>query len=320
MGWTCWRKPRRPSSAAASGPTSCPASRRRCPAPRWSASSTATRDAENCSSSRATPPREQDWLAELRFCLIDRYFEQDHDLVVDTRAMLDGPDRPVRKVFFRAGPLTVNHFSYFGNEDSAAAVAAALTDAVDTATLFHDYAGNGPCPPRPRAASSPACARRPAAPGRARHRGARTRPVRLRTPGRRPRSVGERAGPPAAVSARRCASTIRRSSRAIPGRQLPRAGQCAAHAAAAAMSYACMATTGASPSSTRSRARRHPVHRAGAMPRQTSRRCTIVHSMGGVLIRAAFAQDRRLWKRWKEQLRPGRASSCSARPTRARTR
>ena len=53
-------------------------------------------------------PLEGDWLADLRFWLTDRYYERDHDLVVDTRAMLDGPLRSTRpdgprcKVQFRS--------------------------------------------------------------------------------------------------------------------------------------------------------------------------------------------------------------------------
>ena len=90
-------------------------------------------------------PAEQDWLAELRFGLIDRYFEHDHDLVVDTRAMLDGPARSNRKLLFRSSPM-VNHFNYFGNDDSAAAIVAALTDAPIADSLFRNYSGEWPLP------------------------------------------------------------------------------------------------------------------------------------------------------------------------------
>lgn len=92
-----------------------------------------------------TQPMEKDFFAELRFGLIDRYFERDHDLVVDTRAMLDGPTRRACKVMFRRG-TAVNHFNYFGNEDTASAIASALTDEPDTHEVFRDYLGEWPLP------------------------------------------------------------------------------------------------------------------------------------------------------------------------------
>jgi hypothetical protein len=94
-------------------------------------------------------PAEGDWLADIRFWLTDRFYERDHDLVVDTRAMLDGPQRAARpdgsrgKVMFRSGS-DVNHFSYFGNPDSARAVAAALTFAPEADSLFRNYYGTWP--------------------------------------------------------------------------------------------------------------------------------------------------------------------------------
>ncbi len=94
-------------------------------------------------------PAEGDWLADIRFWLADRFYERDHDLVVDSRAMLDGPQRPAQpdgargKVMFRSGS-DVNHFSYFGNADSARAVAAALTFAPEADSLFLNYYGIWP--------------------------------------------------------------------------------------------------------------------------------------------------------------------------------
>ena len=63
--------------------------------------------------------------------------------------MLDGPQRAARpdgarcKVMFRSGS-DVNHFSYFGNADSARAVAAALTFAPEADSLFRNYYGTWP--------------------------------------------------------------------------------------------------------------------------------------------------------------------------------
>lgn len=94
-------------------------------------------------------PAEGDWLADIRFWLADRFYERDHDLVVDTRAMLDGPQRATvpdgarSKVMFRSG-CDVNHFSYFGNADSARAVAAAVTSAPEANSLFRNYYGTWP--------------------------------------------------------------------------------------------------------------------------------------------------------------------------------
>lgn len=90
-----------------------------------------------------------DWLAEIRFWLTDRFYERDNDLVVDTRAMLDGlqrakqPDSVRGKVMFTSG-RGVNHFSYFGNADSARAVAAAVTSAPEADSLFSNYYGTWP--------------------------------------------------------------------------------------------------------------------------------------------------------------------------------
>jgi hypothetical protein len=96
-------------------------------------------------------PVEGDRLAALRIWLADRFYERDHDLVVDTRSMLDGAIRPTPasaprcRVQFRSGG-DVNHFRYFHNDDSAAAVVAALVQAPDADSLFHDYHGDWPLP------------------------------------------------------------------------------------------------------------------------------------------------------------------------------
>ena len=94
-------------------------------------------------------PVEGDRLAALRIWLADRFYERDHDLVVDTRSMLDGARRtsaaegPRCKVQFRSG-ADVNHFSYFRNDDSAGAIVAALTHAADADDRFKDYLGEWP--------------------------------------------------------------------------------------------------------------------------------------------------------------------------------
>lgn len=90
-----------------------------------------------------------DWLSDIRFWLTDGFYEHDNDLVVDTRAMLDGTRRAPRldgarcMVMFASGSL-VNHFSYFGNTDSASAVTAALTRAPEADSLFSNYYGAWP--------------------------------------------------------------------------------------------------------------------------------------------------------------------------------
>ena len=94
-------------------------------------------------------PMEGDWLSALRFHLADGFYERDHDLVVDTRAMLDGPLRHSAsakarcRVQFRSGS-DVNHFSYFGNQDSAEAIVTALTASPAPGAPFRDYFGQWP--------------------------------------------------------------------------------------------------------------------------------------------------------------------------------
>lgn len=96
-------------------------------------------------------PVEGDRLAALRIWLADRFYERDHDLVVDTRSMLDGAIRPTPasaprcRVQFRSGG-DVNHFRYFHNDDSAAAAVAALVCAPEADKLFRDFYGEWPLP------------------------------------------------------------------------------------------------------------------------------------------------------------------------------
>lgn len=65
----------------------------------------------------------------LGILLTDRYYREDHDLVVNTRAMYGGTPRvePPRR-FFTRGP-EVYHFTYFRNSETAAKVADALEKA-----------------------------------------------------------------------------------------------------------------------------------------------------------------------------------------------
>ncbi|MBS0346616.1 MAG: CHAT domain-containing protein [Proteobacteria bacterium] len=96
-------------------------------------------------------PMEGDRFAALRIWLTDRFYERDHDLVVDTRSMLDGAIRRTQddelrcRVHFRSG-ADVNHFRYFRNDDSAAATVAALTHAPEADRLFRNYHGEWPLP------------------------------------------------------------------------------------------------------------------------------------------------------------------------------
>lgn len=245
-------------------------------------------------------PAEQQWLAELRFGLVDRYFEHDHDLVVDTRAMLDGPARAGRKLLFRSG-TDVNHFSYFGNDDSAAAIAAALTDGAETRTVFRDYSGEWPLPddtsrglfaPRPLADPPLESARGivlivPGLCG-----------SELRVAGRDVwadilslawgafgKTLGidnpaVEAGEPLARSYLALANALRREGYVVRmhGYDWRKSIVDSADGLAAALTRALDDST----------PRKLPVH-------------AIVHSMGGVLIRTTFAKDADLWRRWKDQ-------------------
>lgn len=247
-------------------------------------------------------PAAQDWMAELRFCLIDRYFERDHDLVVDTRAMLDGPHRPARRLFFRGGPA-VDHFSYFGNEDSATAIVAALTDAAEAATLFRDYAGEWPLPgdaarglfsPRPLADPPLPDARGIVVlvPGLCGSElGVAGREIWASVPAlacggfRKALHIGNTAvepGAPLAGSYLALANALRRS-----GYVVRMHGYDWRKSIADSIDGLRDALDGALADAAPGKL---PVH-------------AIVHSMGGLLIRATFARHGALWKRWKEQPR-----------------
>lgn len=247
-------------------------------------------------------PAAQDWMAELRFCLIDRYFERDHDLVVDTRAMLDGPHRPARRLFFRSGPA-VDHFSYFGNEDSAAAIVAALTDGAGAAAQFRDYSGEWPLPGEAaRGLFSPHPLADPPLPG--------ARGIVVLVPGlcgselevagseiwaslpalarggfRKTLHIGNTAvepGAPLAGSYLALANALRRR-----GYVVRMHGYDWRKSILDSIDGLRDALDGALADATPGKL---PVH-------------AIVHSMGGLLIRAAFARHGALWKRWKEQPR-----------------
>lgn len=248
-------------------------------------------------------PSEHKWLAELRFGLIDRYFEHDHDLVVDTRAMLDGPIRPGRKLLFRSG-ADVNHFSYFGNDDSAAAIAAALTDGTEAHTVFRDYSGEWPLPtgaarglfaPRPLADPPLESARGIVilVPGLCGSElnvagrdvwanvlslawGAFGKTLGIDNPAVAP-------GKPLAGSYLALANTLRREGYVVRmhGYDWRKSVLASADDLVAVLNAALDDST----------PRKLPVH-------------AVVHSMGGVLIRAAFAKDKALWQRWRDQPSP----------------
>lgn len=66
------------------------------------------------------------WWARLMVFVTDRYYESDHDLVVNTPSMYGGAKRSGQTGFsFHKGPQ-VNHFRYFQNQESAAKVILAL--------------------------------------------------------------------------------------------------------------------------------------------------------------------------------------------------
>ena len=66
------------------------------------------------------------WWAKLMVFATDRFYEGDHDLVVNTASMYGGVVREgTSLVSFHKGP-GVNHFSYFSNGDSAAQIVRAL--------------------------------------------------------------------------------------------------------------------------------------------------------------------------------------------------
>jgi tetratricopeptide (TPR) repeat protein len=66
------------------------------------------------------------WWARLLVWVTDRFYEGDHDLVVNTSSMLGGARRRgSASVSFHQG-AGVNHFQYFANEDSAQSLVSAL--------------------------------------------------------------------------------------------------------------------------------------------------------------------------------------------------
>jgi tetratricopeptide (TPR) repeat protein len=72
------------------------------------------------------------WWAKLLVWATDRFYEGDHDLVVNTPSMYGGARREGRALAsFHKGP-SVNHFTYFRNTDSARRLVGALTRPADT--------------------------------------------------------------------------------------------------------------------------------------------------------------------------------------------
>jgi tetratricopeptide (TPR) repeat protein/pimeloyl-ACP methyl ester carboxylesterase len=71
----------------------------------------------------------QAWWGRLLVWVTDRFYEGDHDLIVNTVSMLGGTRRTGNaRVSFHRGPQ-VHHFSYFQNPDSAQRIVQALTAA-----------------------------------------------------------------------------------------------------------------------------------------------------------------------------------------------
>lgn len=76
------------------------------------------------------------WWAKLLVLATDRFYEGDHDLVVNTPSMYGGAKRDGRSlVSFHKGP-GVNHFTYFSSKESAEQLVRALTRKEDDATGF----------------------------------------------------------------------------------------------------------------------------------------------------------------------------------------
>ncbi len=76
------------------------------------------------------------WWAKLLVLATDRFYEGDHDLVVNTPSMYGGAKREGRAlVSFHKGP-GVNHFTYFSSKDSAEQLVRALTHKEDDVTGF----------------------------------------------------------------------------------------------------------------------------------------------------------------------------------------
>ncbi len=66
----------------------------------------------------------------------DRFYDGDHDLVVNTASMYGGVRRePAALVSFHKGP-GVNHFTYFSNSESAKQLLRALAQAAEDQTGF----------------------------------------------------------------------------------------------------------------------------------------------------------------------------------------
>jgi tetratricopeptide (TPR) repeat protein len=71
----------------------------------------------------------QTWWGKLLVWVTDRFYEGDHDLIVNTVSMLGGAKRSGRaRVSWHQGPQ-VHHFSYFQNPESAQRIVQALTAA-----------------------------------------------------------------------------------------------------------------------------------------------------------------------------------------------
>lgn len=80
------------------------------------------------------------WWARLMVWLTDRFYESDHDLVVNTPSMYGGAKRSGEALAgFHKGP-DVNHFTYFQNTDSAVQLVHALTRQAGDSTGFEPLA------------------------------------------------------------------------------------------------------------------------------------------------------------------------------------
>jgi len=76
------------------------------------------------------------WWAKLLVFGTDRFYDGDHDLVVNTASMYGGVRRkPTGLVSFHKGP-GVNHFTYFSNSESARQLVRALTRSTEDLTGF----------------------------------------------------------------------------------------------------------------------------------------------------------------------------------------
>jgi tetratricopeptide (TPR) repeat protein len=75
----------------------------------------------------------------LKAFVTDLYYQEDHDLVVNTPAMFGGTERAATPKYWIDTGGRVNHFNYFSNADTAGRLAQALSDVA--AADFHDVAG-----------------------------------------------------------------------------------------------------------------------------------------------------------------------------------